>query len=202
MKRGVWTAVTVLGLLLLGAALGLVLFNIRTDNAAAQSRDEILQELADVVQEEPAVVPEEPAAEPEEPDVQPGGMATVSIEGYAYMGTLLFPALNLELPVMATYALPNLQISPAVYHGTPAGKDLVICAHNYYSHFGRLNQLNPGDEVLLKTVDGKVYRYKVSVTEILDPSAVADVTGGEWPLTLFTCTISGLTRVVVRCDLQ
>jgi len=26
------------------------------------------------------------------------------------------------------------------------------------------------------------------------------VTGGEWPLTLFTCTLGGRTRMVLRCD--
>ena len=77
----------------------------------------------------------------------------------------------------------------------------MICAHNYRSHFGPIHRLPVGAQVLLKTVDGNLYQYQVSATEIVSPFAVADVTSGEWDLTLFTCTLGGRTRYVVRCDL-
>lgn len=49
-------------------------------------------------------------------------------------------------------------------------------------------------------MDGESFAYEVSATEVVVPTAVEEVTSGEWPLTLFTCTIGGRTRVVVRCD--
>ena len=203
MRRGIWTAVTVVGVAMLCAAVGLALFNLRTDMAAAQSRDSVLQALLATMPEESddAVSGTVNPDDVESDAAQPSEMATIDIDGNAYIGTIFFPTLNLELPVLAVYDLPSLRIAPAVYYGTPAGGDLVICAHNYYSHFGRLNQLAAEDEVLLKTVDDVTYHYQVSTTEIVSPNAVADVTSGEWDLTLFTCTLSGQTRVVVRCDL-
>ena len=35
--------------------------------------------------------------------------------------------------------------------------------------------------------------------ETLAPTAVDEMTGGDWDLTLFTCTYSGQARVTVRC---
>ncbi len=191
MKRRVWTVVTVLGLLLLAGAAGLTLWNFNTDRAAAQESQSLLVELADAIPE----VEEAPIFPME------NGMPVVEVEGQNYMGAINFPDLNRELPVLASYALEKLKTAPAVYHGTPQTGDLVICAHNYRSHFGPIHRLPVGAQVLLKTVDGNLYQYQVSATEIVSPFAVADVTSGEWDLTLFTCTLGGRTRYVVRCDL-
>ena len=92
-------------------------------------------------------------------------------------------------------------MSPAVYYGSPLTDDFVICAHNYRTHFGSLHNLQEGDQVLFKSMNGVVFSYEVAATEIVSPFAVADVTSGEWDLTLFTCTLGGRTRLVIRCDL-
>lgn len=198
MNRRFWSAVTAAGVILLAAAVGLTLWNVQTDLKAAQSRDTILLQLADVMPEEDEPAADKPPAteSPATEEVLP----SVPIDGRNYMGAIRFPSLDLELPVLAEYTLPALKIAPAVYSGTPEGNDLVICAHNYRSHFGPLNRLSLGDEVLMRTVDGAVYRYTVAATEIVSPLAVQDVTNGQWDLTLFTCTLGGKTRFVVRCD--
>lgn len=198
MNRRFWSAVTAAGVILLAAAVGLTLWNVQTDLKAAQSRDTILLQLADAMPEEDEPAADKPPATetPATEEVLP----SVPIDGRNYMGAIRFPSLDLELPVLAEYTLPALKIAPAVYSGTPEGNDLVICAHNYRSHFGPLNRLSLGDEVLMKTVDGAVYRYTVAATEVVSPLAVQDVTNGQWDLTLFTCTLGGKTRFVVRCD--
>ena len=48
-------------------------------------------------------------------------------------------------------------------------------------------------------VSGAVHRYTVMQVETLAPTAVDEMTGGDWDLTLFTCTYSGQARVTVRC---
>ena len=198
MNRRFWSAVTAAGVILLAAAVGLTLWNVQTDLKAAQSRDTILLQLADVMPEEDEPAADKPPATetPATEEVLP----SVPIDGRNYMGAIRFPSLDLELPVLAEYTLPALKIAPAVYSGTPEGNDLVICGHNYRSHFGPLNRLSLGDEVLMRTVDGAVYRYTVAATEVVSPLAVQDVTNGQWDLTLFTCTLGGKTRFVVRCD--
>ena len=191
MKKRVWTVVTVLGILFLAGAAGLTLWNFNTDQAAAEESRSLLTELAEAIPEVEAqpVFPVE------------NGMPVVEVEGQNYMGAINFPDLDRELPVLASYELEKLKIAPAVYHGTPQTGDLVICAHNYRSHFGPLQRLPIGAQVLLKAVDGNLYEYQVAATEVVSPFAVADVTSGEWDLTLFTCTLGGRTRYVVRCDL-
>ena len=191
MKKRVWTVVTVLGILFLAGAAGLTLWNFNTDQAAAEESRSLLTELAEAIPEVEAqpVFPME------------NGMPVVEVEGQNYMGAINFPDLDRELPVLASYELEKLKTAPAVYHGTPQTGDLVICAHNYRSHFGPLQRLPIGAQVLLKAVDGNLYEYQVAATEVVSPFAVADVTSGEWDLTLFTFTLSGRTRYVVRCDL-
>ena len=191
MKKRVWTVVTVLGILFLAGAAGLTLWNFNTDQAAAEESRSLLTELAEAI----------PEVETRPVFPMENGMPVVEVEGQNYMGAINFPDLDRELPVLASYELEKLKTAPAVYHGTPQTGDLVICAHNYRSHFGPLQRLPIGAQVLLKAVDGNLYEYQVAATEVVSPFAVADVTSGEWDLTLFTCTLGGRTRYVVRCDL-
>lgn len=197
MKRKVWTAVIVLGVLLMAGAAGLTVWNLHTDQAAAEERDSLLLALSERMPQTP-----QPEAQPEaEPMPMENGMPVVEIDGRNYMGAIYFPDLNRELPVLATYDLDSLKIAPAVLCGTPVGRDLVICAHNYRSHFGPLHRLPIGAQVQLKAADGTLYQYAVAATEVVSPFAVADVTNGAWDLTLFTCTLGGRTRYVARCDM-
>lgn len=117
-----------------------------------------------------------------------------------YIGVLRIPTLGLELPVISGWSYPNLKIAPCRYEGSAYLDNLVIAAHNYQSHFGMLKNLFQGDEVTFTDVDGNVFRYEVAVLETLAPTSVEEMTSGDYDLTLFTCTLSGTSRVTVRCD--
>ena len=199
MKRA-WTAVTVVGLVLLIGAAGLALWNFRQDAEAGAESDALVYELAEVIPDTPEV-PEEIQEVEQATDPEGYEMPSVTIDGTKYMGVIYFPDLNRELPVFAEYSLPKLRTAPAVYYGSPITHDLVICGHNYRSHFGPLNRLPVGASVQIKSADGTVFDYKIAATEVVSPFAVEDVTSGAWDLTLFTCTLGGRTRYVVRCDM-
>lgn len=124
----------------------------------------------------------------------------VEIDGYGYVGYLTIPALGLELPVMAEWDYARLRLAPCRYSGSTKTGDLVIAAHNYARHFGSLQTLLAGDEVRFTDMDGVVTVYEVAAVEILQPTAVEEMTAGEYDLTLFTCTYGGQSRVTVRCD--
>ena len=79
-------------------------------------------------------------------------------------------------------------------------ENLVIAGHNYRSHFASLPQLQPGDAVTFTDMDGTVFRYKVDSLETISPYAISDMTSGGWPLTLFTCTVGGQSRLAIRCS--
>lgn len=127
-------------------------------------------------------------------------MTVVEMDGYGYIGYLSIPGQGLELPVMAEWDYPRLKISPCRYTGSVKTDNLVIAAHNYARHFGILTGLAQGDEVLFTDMDGKTYRYEVAEVVTLQPADIEEMISGEYPLTLFTCTYGGKSRVTVRCD--
>ena len=116
-------------------------------------------------------------------------------DGAEWLGWLRIPSLEL---VQAEWSYPALKTSPCRYAGTTEA-GLVIAAHNYEQHFARLSLLAAGDAVEFTDVSGAVHRYTVMQVETLAPTAVDEMTGGDWDLTLFTCTYSGQARVTVRC---
>ena len=79
------------------------------------------------------------------------------------------PALGLELPVQTEWSKANLKVSPCRQCGSTAGGDLVIAAHNYKSHFGRLSSLSEGDEVRFTSQDGAEAVYTVERTAQVSP---------------------------------
>lgn len=125
---------------------------------------------------------------------------TPELDGDTYLGVLSVPALGLELPVMTEWSYPKLKKTPAAMWAPSRGENLVITAHNYRSNFGTLDQLPEGSEVVLETVDGDVLRYQVSGKEVPAPTAIGEMTAGDMPLTLFTCTYGGAGRFTLRCD--
>lgn len=127
-------------------------------------------------------------------------MTEAEINGYLYIGYLSVPDLGLELPILSSWSYPKLNISPCRYTGSIRGEDLVLMAHNYNSHFGRLSQLDLGDTILFTDMDGNVVRYEVVGEDVLAPTDVVEMTSGDFDLTLFTCTYGGGSRVTVYCD--
>lgn len=126
-------------------------------------------------------------------------MPAVEINGHRYIGIVTIPALDLELPIMEDWDYVKLKIAPCRYKGSVYTNTLIVAAHNYTTHFGRLKNLQAGDSVIFTDIDGNVFRYSVVYLETLAKTAVTEMESGEWDLTLFTCTIGGKTRVTVRC---
>ena len=183
------------GLLLIAAALALVAYNIADAQRAAKSAAQALEALE---QASPAVSAAEPDAVPAyvaDPDME---MPTVTVEGNDYIGQLDIDALGLSLPVISEWSYPALKVAPCRYTGSAYQDNMIIAAHNYSSHFGRLSQLSAGDAVRFTDVDGNVFTYTVSQIEDLPGTAIEEMQAGDWDLTLFTCTLGGRTRVTVR----
>ena len=131
---------------------------------------------------------------------EPKAMTVVDINGYGYIGFLGMPSLDLELPVMSDWSYPQLRIAPCRYWGNLFTDDLVIMAHNYRWHFGSLSKLAYGDTVTFTDMHGETTEYEVKAVEVLAPSAVEEITSGNYDLTLFTCTYGGRSRIAVNCD--
>ena len=128
-------------------------------------------------------------------------LPTMEVDGHRYIGTISIPMIDVTLPVQEEWNLVLLKTSPCRYMGSPYQGDLIICAHNYAAHFGRLKNLLPGDEVFFTDVEENEFHYTVADIKTLDGTAVEEMKSGAWDLTLFTCTLGGQTRIAVRCDL-
>ena len=129
----------ILGTALLLAALALFAFNQREDTTAQEAVAEVIPQLVDRIREQTAQ--EETIPEPElqipvelltEEDVQ---MPEMEVDGNGYIGYLSLPVLGLELPVLADWSYPKLNIAPCRYTGSVRGEDLVIMAHQVFNPF-------------------------------------------------------------------
>ena len=128
-------------------------------------------------------------------------MQEIEINGKFYIGWLAVPGLALELPVLSEWNYPDLKTAPCRYAGTLQEHNLVICAHNYQTHFGRIQELNSDDQIIFTDVSGRKFYYSVINTEQIPGTAPEEIRSGhaeDWDLTLFTCTLDGQNRVTVR----
>jgi len=96
----------------------------------------------------------------------------------------------------------KLKVSPCRYAGSPYQNDLVIVAHNYQSHFGKISNLSAGAEVIYTDAEGTIFSYEVAGLEIIEATDIEGMINSEWDLTLFTCTYGGAQRYAVRCNLM
>lgn len=180
------------GLLLIAAALFLSVYNEWESHEARDSARQVIAQLYDALPTE--------AGEPTTlPDVR-REMPVKTINGRDYIGVLSIPSLELELPVISQWDYPALKVAPCRYSGSLYQDNLIICAHNYASHFGKLKELQPGDIVLFTDMDEHVVTFQMVERETLNPMDAEGMEAGDWDLTLFTCTIDGQTRVTIRLE--
>ena len=194
------------GLLLLTAALFLWAYNGQESRRAGDSAQQVITELTQsLTQETEAGADPEPAEAPavKMPEYlldDQREMPEKTIGGRDYIGVLSIPSLDLELPVLSRWSYPNLKVAPCRYSGSLYQNNLIICAHNYASHFGKLKTLQPGDTLLFTDMEDQVVTFQMVERETLEPDDEEAMTTGNWHLTLFTCTPGGQTRVTVRFE--
>lgn len=187
-----------MGAVLVLAALLLLFYNQWESSQAGQASEHLMTQLEAIL--ETQTIPTEPVESLEtEPTLDPE-MPVVTIDGVDYVGYLEVPDLELKLPVQSEWSYPKLQISPCREMGSSRTDDLIIAAHNYWHHFGRLKTLSEGATVIFTDMDGIENRYAVAQVFSLDPAESEVVYGSSYPLVLYTCTPGGATRVVVFCQ--
>lgn len=203
MSRKLGNILMILGAVLILSALSLFLKNQYEQSSAEKSVEAVMPQLRQAIYanvEETAGITGEDLTIPMETVPVPAEMTEVEIDGYAYIGFLSIPTLNLELPVMSQWDYVRLKISPCRYFGTTIEDNMVIAGHNYNRHFRPIHSLSEGDSVIFTDMDGEVIFYEVAALDILAPTATEEVTAGDFDLTLFTCTYGGKSRRAVYCN--
>lgn len=192
MRRKIAIAFMLIGVVFIGFAMGLLIYNNYESRKAQESSDVLMESIRLSIVE----------AEHEEEITDPFDeeMKIKEIDGYGYIGYLSIPALQLDLPVMSEWDYGRLKISPCRYYGSTKTDNLVIAAHNYRFHFGYLGHLKPGDTVVFTDMESKVSYYTVTSVEQLMPTDVDKVKDTGDDLILYTCTYGGAKRITVRCS--
>jgi len=130
-------------------------------------------------------------------------------EPYVELGYIAIPKLNLLAPLLEGITLTTLDEGPGHWPGTamPGHRGNMVIAGHRTSHsrpFRYLDQLQPGDEMIIGAKDG-TYTYKVTSTEIVYPDAMWIVEQRDgYTATLFACHPVGSTRqrIVVFLELS
>ena len=194
-KTGI--AIIAVGAALILSALLLLLYNRYEDAHAGQEAESLLASVEETISAQTMDVPTAAAPSPTPLDPE---MPVVMLDGYEYVGYVEIPTLGLKLPVMAEWDYTRLQIAPCRQFGSSRTDNLVIAAHNYDTHFGKLKELSKGDTVIFTDMEGIVSTYCIEKLETLSPDAVDTVLNSGYDLVLYTCTKGGRTRVIVFCD--
>ena len=195
MKRGAfWIH---LGLLLIAAALFLSAYNTMDSRKAGETSRQVIAQMCEALPTETAAETEAPAI-PEYLLDADREMPVQTINGRDYIGVLTIPSLELELPVLSQWDYPALKVAPCRYSGSLYQDNLIICAHNYASHFGKLKNLHVGDTAIFTDMDENVVSFQLAAQETIQPEDLEAMEAGDWDLTLFTCTVGGQSRVTVR----
>lgn len=199
-KAGI--AFVTLGAVLILSALLLFLHNQREADLAGKEAESLLLDVQTTITQR-LTQSREPSQVEGEAETQPAldpALPVVTVEGFDYVGYVEIPALELTLPVLDDATYYHLQFAPCRQQGSSRTDDLVIAAHNYKTHFGKLNQLVPGDQVVFTDMDGIRWMYLVSAIETVDPYDVDEVLNSDYALVLYTCTVGGQNRVTVFCN--
>lgn len=167
----------------------------------SRSQDRLRSELAlaapagggvDDPAESPTVAAAPPAAAPAPVPVH------VPAEGEA-LAELRIPKLGVSKVVVEGVSDPVLRLGPGHYPDTPLpGRpgNVAVAGHRttYGAPFNRINELRPGDEIVLTTSTGR-YRYLVTGQVIVTPEQVEVVRDqGDNRLTLTSCHPKGSNR--------
>jgi len=180
----------VLGALMILGSFSLLAYNAREERRAASFADAILPGLEQAIIE---------SKTPDGLEQGPKARPIATVDGNELIGILTIPSIGLELPVLSTWSYPLLKIAPCRYSGENTDQALVLAAHNYVRHFGKLRRLLPDDEVVFTDVEGRVFSYRVVMSEILQKTQVEDMVSDDWDLSMFTCDYGGRVRLTVRC---
>ncbi len=125
------------------------------------------------------------------------------------IGTIEMPSLGVSKSLFEGVSLTVLDHGPGHWPGTAMPGQLgnvVIGGHRTSRDrpFRHIDQLAPGDEVILTTAEGR-YVYQVTSTEVVTPDAIwiIDQTAA-YTATLFACHPVGSTRqrIVVHLELN
>ena len=192
------------GAMVLCAAVSLVAYNRYTDKKAGEAAEKTAAVIREHIEAQTLRQNTDSGADSRAQDEGSDDeeLIPLDIDGELYIGLLTIPKLGLDLPVTKGWDYNKMHHALCQYSGDVRQGDLIICGHNYTSYLIDLDQLTAGDEIIFTEVNGRKHSYTVGWFELLGglEGEKLDDKSEDWDLTVFTCTWSGYSRVVMRCQ--
>ena len=129
----------------------------------------------------------------------------IQYEGYQVIGTIQIPRFNIEYPILIESTADSLTKSISRVGNGKVNEigNLTLAGHNYIdgTMFGRIDELENGDEIVILDLYGNSVKYSVFNKYVTDPDdvSVLDATEeGTREVTLVTCTNGNSNRLMIK----
>ena len=129
----------------------------------------------------------------------------IQYEGYQVIGTIQIPKLNIEYPILVESTKDSLEKSISRVGNGKVNEigNLTLAGHNYIngSMFGRIDELENGDEIIILDLLGNSVKYSEFNEYVTDPNDVSVLEAAEEGIkevTLITCTNGNSNRLIVK----
>lgn len=133
----------------------------------------------------------------------------MQIENSVIFGTIKIPKINLVYVVFRNLNEELLKISVCKFSGEELEENgnIAIAGHNYNDErfFGKVKELEIGDEIRIEDLKGKEFIYKVSEVYETSPEDISCLEYNEKnikELTLVTCNNSNGKRIIVKAAIK
>lgn len=209
-NKGLGIVFMLIGILLIAGSAGLAGYNMIEDEQAGEEAVDMLKAYAVTVEDNKEkldkLVDKSNTNEVSEqyipdyilnPEME---MPIVEVDGVNCVGRVVIPEIEIDLPIVSEWSYSGLKKAPCRYYGSVYQDNMVIAAHNYTRHFGKLKNLSQGSIVTVIDSDGNEFEYRVAYMDEIGPYQTEKVKDTGYDLVMFTCTLGGRTRVAVYCN--
>ena len=125
------------------------------------------------------------------------------VDGFKVIGKITIPKIDVEKYILEETTAESLLSGVTKICGPEINKigNFCIAGHNYGDTFGWISSLEIGDEIYITDTYDRSLKYQVYEIERVSPydtSSLSQDTNSEKEITLVTCTLGALKRVIVK----
>ena len=125
------------------------------------------------------------------------------VNGFKVIGKISIPKIEVEKYILEKTTTESLLVGVTKICGPEINKigNFCIAGHNYGDTFGWISSLEIGDEIYITDTYDRSVKYQVYEIERVSPydtSSLSQDTNSEKEITLVTCTLGALKRVIVK----
>jgi sortase A len=138
-------------------------------------------------------------------EVSDGSEQITTYKGFAVVGTIQIPAINLKYPILEKNSKKSLETSVVLMYTSNGVNEIgntVIIGHNYRNGtmFSNVDKLEKGDIIYITDTQGRKVKYSIySIyrTSGSDSKYITRNTEGKREISLSTCTDDSKARTIV-----